>query len=235
MELTPQQITDIILQKPYRITAGILEQRNRLQKLRDTKTAKRNVGLVERAKYTRKGSKRYTELVYSDNDFMNAVLKLQTPFVIPYVEHGTLEEPHERSLKNALDELRYLGYSNDQIKDIGHITYGFLAVRTDYGGLSYINPDKEDRSYLGTCDAFAGIGYFYGAEGRKQMAYNNGVFSPVVGAREFNTVSASPEAFNRFEKELNDFLVGTIPAKYPTLLKPKRNKSRRLKKLAPKS
>lgn len=230
MELTPQQVTDVILQKPYRITAGILEQRNRLQKFRDRKMAVRNVGMKTR----NYGSKKTVKHTYSDHPIANYFLTIRRPFINPYFESATLKFPHKRSLKNALDELRYIGYTNDQLCGITTTLKLFFVYREQVGQsvTVWLNPNKENRQYVDTSDAFAGRGYFYGDAGQKLTEYKNGGILPINGAKEFNTASPCPKILERFETELNDFLVEAIPSYNTNMLKPKRNKTRRLKKLS---
>lgn len=108
--LSPDELIDVLFQKPGRVTQDLLDKRNPLQTMRDSiMTYSSETGYVE--DYIGKGP------IQSGLDSL----------MLPFFRGVSMAQHHPQALINGMRELRYVGYTTQQIRAIrrclvGHIT-----------------------------------------------------------------------------------------------------------------
>lgn len=146
-QLTSNELIDILLQKPGRVTEGLLEKRNPLQKMRDHLLAHKQTEMVEYGRTMIKGK----------------IQRFRRDHFHVFNEAAKIDQPHPRSLANAVRELRYIGFDGEQIEAIKKMVY-----RVTLTGLFYDTElrDKVSQHLGGTVcyfwndDAFVGAGIY---------------------------------------------------------------------------
>lgn len=136
MQLTPDELIDILLQKPGRITAGILDKRNPLQKMRDDALAVKTTDTTHYGKGL--GWPRWKQ-------------EFKKNFMHEAWDKVPVEEESNRSLKKALSELRYIGYEGQKIDEIRSACIRFFLRYYSNGDTDLLEMSKEEhRGYWAT-------------------------------------------------------------------------------------
>lgn len=137
--LTTTELADILFQKPDRITAGILQQRSPVEKLRDnalTWQEKRSLRPVNPGKME----------------------QLKKKLLLHFEAEAKVASQHPRSLKQAALELKALGFSNKQIEEIKSCCYRFTTSYCEpnepLGNI--LHKDYPGHTYAWCDDAFLG-------------------------------------------------------------------------------
>ena len=163
--LTPDQLIDILLQKPGRITEGALEQRLAYQRLKDHVLS-----------YKR------TEMVSYGGGFKGDFQKATKKHMYVFDYAAEVPEEHPRSLKKAVFELNMLGYSKSQINDISEDVRRFA--------LGYIYTDGAASRFARAImnDLGNGFGFFWNAD----SFLGTGVFIPREEVKSSGLMGAVP-------------------------------------------
>lgn len=110
--LTTDELADILLQTPNRITAGILDDRSLVERCQD--------------KVFQHDDKRVFR--HADRD-RGPLEKLGRKLFIYFEAGSKVKTEHPRSLKRAIFELKALGFTHRQIEQIKSCCYGFAQAR----------------------------------------------------------------------------------------------------------
>jgi len=199
--LTAQELTDILWQKPDRITAGILEKRSVFEKLKDEQLT------WKMTSDTRNGSP-------------GALAKLKHKLLLHF-EACAKVTPHPRALKKAALELKALGFSNEQIKEIKDACYRFTLTycepdaplknvfKQDYPGYNY---DWCDNAFLGAAlvpsyNSFNLNTNIAGEERDKAYkAWLASALNPALTKNSIFTPTREEQAYDLFKKYLPDYI-----------------------------
>jgi len=198
MKITPEQLRDILMQRPERITNGILEKRPLLMQARD--------------RVMRWNDKSFS----SSND---PIEKMRDRLFLVFDAVVKIDEEHPRSLKKAKLELKALGFSNEQVDRLGQ-----MAIQTTINVFyrNFFSDDKEINtiadqvrenypgySYFWNDDAFLGTGIliteYVGDEGSLYGSVSNSELKE-KGWPTHNSAFLSEEQ----EQSVADFLLETI-------------------------
>ena len=146
MQLTPEQMVDILFQRDNRITKGVLERRSFAEKARD---AVFNL----QGEYWNKSS--------------GSLAGIRSSLVLEFEKYANcpVNEEHPRSHRKAMLELKALGFSTAQVNQISRIMYRTIWFSAFYdmsrapGGYGYeicqnhpgLVVGFNSRAFLGVC------------------------------------------------------------------------------------
>lgn len=177
MKLTPDQLLDIIFQKDNRITKGILDHRNPLQKLSDQILTYRDTDM---SIHYGSMKERIKGLCFVFNQTVGNIVE------------------HPRSLRKAKMELKALGFSKEQIKGISRLVSGF-----NYSDYNRLHSKDEGEALVADDRAFLGLAVLPHS-GERQVGYSKEFDLNPLAANTAYSVSVEDELYDQAKLYLDE-------------------------------